>query len=259
MTETAIELRDLAIGYGRGRDRRVVAGGINATVMRGRLTCLVGSNGVGKSTLLRTLAAFQPKLGGSIMMGGRDIAEYSRLELSRLVGVVLTERPPARSLTVEQMVGMGRSPYTGFFGKLTDADRRIVAESLSMAGISKLSGRMMETLSDGERQKVMTAKALAQQTSVVYLDEPTAFLDYGSKVSTMQLLRRLCHEEQKTIFLSTHDVEIALQTADILWVMTGEGITTGTPRELADDGTLGRFINRPGLRFDAGEMRICVE
>lgn len=251
-------LADLSIGYGRGKNRRLVMQGINAALHGGRLTCLIGSNGAGKSTLLRTIAAFQPKLAGEIFLDGREIGEYSRQQLARLVGVVLTERPQVENLSVFEMAAMGRSPYTGFFGKLDEEDKRIVTESLRLVGIEHLADRMVGTLSDGERQKMMTAKALAQQTDVIYLDEPTAFLDYGSKVELLQLLRRLCHENGKSIFLSTHDLELALQIADELWVMTSRGIVTGSTQGLAADGTLSAFIDGPGIRFDAATMTIRI-
>lgn len=258
MNDNTLLLRNLSIGYGRGKEQRVVMQGIDVALQTARLTCLIGSNGAGKSTLLRTISAFQPKLSGSILIQGKELDSYSREELSRLIGVVLTERPDVQNLSVREMVEMGRSPYTGFFGRLTDADRAIVAESIRLVGIEHLAERLVGTLSDGERQKMMIAKALAQQTAVIYLDEPTAFLDYGSKVDTLQLLRRLCHDESKTILLSTHDLELALQIADQLWVMTPQGLIAGTPRELADNGVLSNFINKPGLHFSPETMSIRI-
>lgn len=258
MNDNTLLLRNLSIGYGRGKEQRVVMQGIDVALQTARLTCLIGSNGAGKSTLLRTISAFQPKLSGSILIQGKELDSYSREELSRLIGVVLTERPDVQNLSVREMVAMGRSPYTGFFGRLTDADRAIVAESIRLVGIEHLAERLVGTLSDGERQKMMIAKALAQQTAVIYLDEPTAFLDYGSKVDTLQLLRRLCHAESKTILLSTHDLELALQIADQLWVMTPQGLIAGTPRELADNGVLSNFINKPGLHFSPETMSIRI-
>ena len=151
----------------------------------------MGANGVGKSTLLRTLSAFQPKLGGSIFIGDRELSDYSDRELSRLIGVVLTEKPSVQNMTVRELVGLGRSPYTDFWGRMTDDDHRIVSESLTQVGIGHLAERLVDTLSDGERQKAMIAQALAQQTPVIFLDEPTAFLDFPSKVDTMLLLRRM--------------------------------------------------------------------
>ena len=236
----------------------MVASHLNAVINRGELTCLLGRNGIGKSTLLRTLAAFQPKLGGSVMMHEREIADYTDKELSREIGIVLTEKPDVQNMTVTELVGMGRSPYTGFWGTLTDEDKRIVAEAIRLVGIDALASRMVHTLSDGERQKVMIAKALAQQTPVIYLDEPTAFLDFPSKVEMMQLLHRLAVDEQNTIFLSTHDVELALQLADCLWLMEPDMLSVGTPRELAASGALSRFIERNGITFDKDTLTIHV-
>jgi iron complex transport system ATP-binding protein len=161
-------------------------------------------------------------------------------------------------MTIEELVGMGRSPYTGFWGTLDDEDKKIVGEAIQLVGIENLQGRMVHTLSDGERQKVMIAKALAQQTPIIYLDEPTAFLDFPSKVETMQLLRRLALEEQKTIFLSTHDVELSLQLADKIWLMEPGHLSVGTPRQLADEGALSRFIEHDGITFDKESLTIHI-
>ena len=190
----------------------------------------------------------------------REISDYSDKKLSKLIGVVLTEKPDVRNMRVRELVSLGRSPYTGFWGTYSKEDLRIVDEAISLVGIDSLSGRMVHTLSDGERQKVMIAKALAQQTPIIYLDEPTAFLDYPSKVEVLQLLRRISKEAEKTIFLSTHDVELALQLADTVWLMTREGgMTIGTPLQLAQQGALGSFIEREGITFDPETLTIRVK
>ena len=267
-TMETVVLKNLSIGYTQKGNEKVVAQGLNAAINSGELTCLLGCNGIGKSTLLRTLSAFQPALGGDVMINYelqttnyelRTLTSFTDKELSRLIGIVLTEKPDVRNMTIEDLVGMGRSPYTGFWGTLTADDRQIVAEAIGMVGIESLRGRMIHTLSDGERQKVMIAKTLAQQTPIIYLDEPTAFLDYPSKVEMMQLLRRLAHEQQKTIFLSTHDVELALQLADRLWLMEPNQLSVGTPRQLADDGTLSRFIERDGIVFERDSLTIRIK
>lgn len=195
----------VAIGY----PRHLVAEDLTATVAEGRLTCLVGRNGTGKSTLLRTLAGMLPLRGGRVTLLGRDTAAMARGEWARLVSVVLTAAPATVRVTVREMVALGRSPYTGFWGALRAEDRRAVDEALSLAGAMPLAGRLMTELSDGERQKVMVARALAQQTPVVLLDEPTAFLDYPSREALMRLLRTLAEEQHKTILLSTHDIHLA--------------------------------------------------
>ena len=258
-----VVLKDLSIGYTQKGNEKVVAQGLNAAINSGELTCLLGCNGVGKSTLLRTLSAFQPALGGEIFLLNSDaslhpLTSYTDKELSRMIGIVLTEKPDVRNMTVEDLVGMGRSPYTGFWGTLSADDKQIVADAIRMVGIESLRGRMIHTLSDGERQKVMIAKALAQQTPIIYLDEPTAFLDYPSKVEMMQLLRRLAHEQQKTIFLSTHDVELALQLSDCLWLMEPNLLSVGTPRQLADSGALSRFVEREGIVFERDSLTLRV-
>ena len=190
-TMNTVVLKNLSIGYTQKGNEKVVAQGLNAAINSGELTCLLGCNGVGKSTLLRTLSAFQPALGGDIMLNADQTSELSPLtsftdkQLSRMIGIVLTEKPDVRNMTIEDLVGMGRSPYTGFWGTLTANDKQIVADAIRMVGIEPLRGRMIHTLSDGERQKAMIAKALAQQTPIIYLDEPTAFLDYPSKVEMM--------------------------------------------------------------------------
>lgn len=253
-----VTLQDLGIGYLSKDDTKWVAQHLNGVIHGGELTCLLGRNGIGKSTLLRTLSAFQPALEGEVLMGDAPLSTCSDKELSQRIGVVLTEKPDVRNMTVAEMVGMGRSPYTGFWGTLSENDRQIVDEALLLVGIGELRGRMIHTLSDGERQKVMIAKALAQQTSVIYLDEPTAFLDFPSKVEMLQLLRNLAHEEQKTIFLSTHDVELSLQLADTIWLMEPNCLHIGTPQHLALEGVLGTFIECESVTFDPQTLTIHV-
>lgn len=250
----------LRIGYKTHKGTRIVAEDITAAIRQGELTCLIGENGVGKSTLLRTLAGFMSPLGGSIRMDGKSLDELPPRQLARTVGVVLTERLDIQQLRVDELVAMGRSPYTGFWGRLDDTDRQAVNEAIRLVGIAALRQRLVSTLSDGERQKVMIAKALAQQTPIIFLDEPTAFLDYPSKAEMLLLLRRICRETQKTVFLSTHDLELALQVADTVWLMEQGGILhIGTPRQLADEGSLGRFIEREGMTFDALTLSVHVK
>lgn len=250
-SELMIRVNDLSVGYREKGRARAVAAHITADVRRGELTCLLGTNGAGKSTLLRTLAAFQPPLAGTILVEGKELGRYTDKQLARLVSVVLTERCDIRDMSVAGLVGLGRSPYTGFWGRLDEEDRAVVARSLALVGIEELAGRLVHTLSDGERQKAMIAKALAQETPVILLDEPTAFLDFPSKVDMMQLLHRLSRQTGKTIFLSTHDLELALQMADKLWLMDpAGGVTVGSPEDLALDGSLGRFLVRKGIGFD---------
>lgn len=262
MKETTIRLRDLSIGYSDKHNTKRVAEHLNASIHSGELTCLLGTNGVGKSTLLRTLSAFQPPLGGTIDLLDRPLSTYDDRQLATVIGVVLTEKSDIRNMTVEELVGLGRSPYTGFWGTLKEGDRRIVHEAIARVRIEPLTQRMVHTLSDGERQKVMIAKALAQETPIIFLDEPTAFLDFPSKVEVMQLLHNLTHTLQKTVFMSTHDLELALQIADKIWLMDRtNGIAIGTPEDLSLEGKLSSFFSRKGITYDTetGFFRIDTD
>lgn len=243
---------DLSTGYiAGGGHRSVVAEGLNTELRSCELTCLLGRNGAGKSTLLKTLSAFQPPLSGDIIIEGKSIDDYSENELARIIGVVLTDRITLSNITVRELIAMGRSPYTGFWGTLSQHDRDVVEEAILQVGIAPLAERAVLTLSDGERQKAMIAKALAQETPVIFLDEPTAFLDYPSKVEIMMLLQRLTRVGDKTVFMSTHDLELALQIADSLWLVDKDkGFVTGTPRELACNGEIARYFQQPGIKFD---------
>ena len=251
-----IQLYILSIGYGK----HTVVSDINATLNSGRLTCLLGRNGVGKSTLLRTLAGFIPPIAGEIYIQGTPLERLSYHELAEKISVVLTERMDIRNLTTTELVGLGRTPYTGFWGVLSDEDRKIVSNAMQLVGIEQLAERNVSSLSDGERQKVMMAKALAQQTPIIILDEPTAFLDFQSKVDTLRLLAQLAHELDKTVFLSIHDIELALQITDEIWLLDNQQkLHTGTTKQLIEDGTLHNFIENEHIRFDADDRVVRLQ
>ena len=233
-----ISLQNLTVGYGE----KAILSDINQTLEPGRLVCLLGSNGVGKSTILRTLAGFLQPLAGKVLLDGKDLSSLSLSQRSKTVSIVLTERVEVPYMKVADLVGMGRSPYTGFFGKLTKEDRQIVGEAIEMVGISSLAERTIDTLSDGERQKAFLAKALAQQTPIILLDEPTAFLDFHAKISTLRLMQKLAHETKKIILMSTHDVEMALRLSDLLWIVQDGKIQTGTTASLTESGILRQFL-----------------
>lgn len=259
-----IELQHLTVGYGK----KAILSDINQTIESGQLVCLLGANGVGKSTILRTIAGFQPPLCGTIILNEQDMSSFSTAQRSKAISVVLTERVEVPCMNVVDLVGMGRSPYTGFFGTLTKEDKNIVNEAIDMVGISHLATRTFDTLSDGERQKVLLAKALAQQTPVILLDEPTAFLDFHAKVSTLRLLLRLAHETNKTILLSTHDVEMAIQLSDALWIVQNGEIKAGTTLSLTESGTLKHFLQidpladaqkgNQGIIFDTENLTLKI-
>lgn len=259
-----ITLKNLVVGYHDGRHTRQLNHAANEEARDGMLTCLIGANGAGKSTLLRTIAGFQLPLEGTVLLGGDDVRALSPRQRAERMAVVLTDRPDVMCTTVWEMVATGRAPFTGFWGRLSGKDRDIVTRSLRLVGIEWMADRTVASLSDGERQKVMIAKALAQQTPIILLDEPTAFLDYPSRVEVMQLLLNIAHEEHKTVLLSTHDLDLALHTADRIWLFEKERgekkeeeegkeeekktngdkmskIISGTPQELASNGSISRF------------------
>ncbi|MBQ9361913.1 MAG: ABC transporter ATP-binding protein [Bacteroidaceae bacterium] len=258
----SIELKNLTTGYRHGGNEKVVSRGLNATLNTGELTCLLGPNGAGKSTLLRTMCAFQPALSGTVEVMGHALNSYRQRALAELISVVLTDNGGVRNMTAFDVVGMGRSPYTGFWGRLGEKDRVVVNKCFQWVGIEPLKERKMNTLSDGECQKVMIAKALAQETPVLFLDEPTAYLDYPSKIQMLMLLHRLARTLKKTVFLSTHDLEHALQVADQIWLLDGEhGLTTGSPEDLTIEGWIEQYFNREGFMYDrdSGTFQISHE
>lgn len=254
MDETAvIRGEELAIGYRLGRrGTAVVYDGLSFTLPRGELTCLLGPNGAGKSTLLKTLSGVERPLFGKLLLNGRPSETYSVSERSRELGVVLTDKTYAGGLRVRELVALGRHPYTGFFGRLDRDDYRIVEDAMEAVGVRDKAEDYVAELSDGERQKVMIAKVLAQQCPVILLDEPTAFLDVVSRIEMMNLLHRLVREEGKSVLLSTHDIDQALLLADRLWLLSKEyGMCCGATEDLVLDGTLNRFFGRRGVAFDA--------
>ena len=217
----------------------------------GELTCLLGANGTGKSTLLRTLSASQPALSGTLDILGKPLAEYTEKERSHTIGVVLTDKTFAGGLSVYELVGLGRQPHTGFFGRLSKEDKRIIEEAMEHVGIAHKARSYTAELSDGERQKVMIAKALVQECPLILLDEPTAFLDVVSRIEIMHLLHRLAVEQQKAILLSTHDIEQALVLSDKLWLLSKEhGLQTGVTEDIILNHQMENLFNRKDIRFD---------
>lgn len=258
MESTAIlGTRSLGIGYRLGkRGQVVVHPGLDLQLRKGELTCLLGLNGAGKSTLIKTLCGFIPPLSGEVTLCGKALGDYSQAEFSRTVGVVLTDRTSAGGITVRELVALGRYPHTGFFGRLGDRDYEVVDKALESVGIAHKAASFVADLSDGERQKAFVAKALAQECPIVILDEPTAFLDVTSRVGMMALLRRIAHEEGRSILLSTHDLDAALDFADNLWLQEKSSpMLCGSPSQLLSDGSLERFFSRDGLRFDPQTRR----
>lgn len=247
----AVELAGLAIGYRNRRRPVTVAAGLAAQASRGELTVLIGPNGAGKSTLIRTLAGLQPALGGRVLLDGADLTALPRDELARRVAVVLTERIDPGFLSARELVGLGRIPHLGLGGRLRPADEQIIDWALAATGAQHLAARPAAELSDGECQRVLTARALAQQPGLLILDEPTAFLDVSSRAALFGLLRTLAREQQLAVVLSTHDLELALRVADRVWLMDPAGaLLDAVGEELMLSGRIGEMFGNDTLRFD---------
>ncbi len=238
-------IRDLTVGYGR----KAVLTDVNVRLGSGRLTMLLGANGSGKSTLLRTIIGSQQALRGVITLDGNDLSRLSAAQRARLLSVVLTERTGGGGLRVDELVAIGRHPYSGVFGRLNAEDRRIVAESISAVGLSDKAASAVASLSDGERQKAMIARALAQQTPLIVLDEPTSFLDISARFEVMDLLARLVRERGTTVLMSIHDVGASLPVADDLWAIAGGRLYAGAKQDLIEAGVLDGVYDN--ARFDA--------
>jgi iron complex transport system ATP-binding protein len=254
-SEPVLVANGLELGWGvrRGKPVRKLAGPMSLQVKAGELVCLLGPNGVGKSTLLRTLAGLQRPLRGTVEIRGEDLRRMPAARRSRCLGMVLTERSSGiDALSVRQVVALGRHPHTGWLGHLERRDREAVERALRDSGSMALAERRIGELSDGERQKVMIARALAQSPSLLLLDEPTAFLDLGHRMEVMERLRRLARERGRAVVLSTHDLDSALRAADRLWLFPEGGqLRCGAPEDLVLAGELEALFAHRDLEFDA--------
>jgi len=254
-----VQLAGLAIGYRSRRRSTTVATGLVAQARRGELTVLIGPNGAGKSTLIRTLAGLQPALDGRVLLDGADLTALPRDELARRVAVVLTERIDPGLLSARELVGLGRIPHLGLGARLRPVDEEIIDWALAATGAQHLASRPATELSDGECQRVLTARALAQQPGLLILDEPTAFLDVSSRAALFGLLRELARNQQLAVVLSTHDLELALLVADRVWLMDPAGILVDTVgEELMLSGRIGEMFGNETLRFDPASGMFTV-
>ena len=248
---SAVELAGLTIGYRTRRRTATVAAGLTARARRGELTVLLGPNGAGKSTLIRTLCGLQPALAGQVLLDGADLHRLAPDARARRVAVVLTDRVEPGLLTAREVVAMGRIPYLGFGGRLRRRDDDIIDWALSATGAQQLAARPAAELSDGERQRVLTARALAQQPALLVLDEPTAFLDVSARAGLVGLLRDLARSQHLAVVMSTHDLELALRVADRVWLLEpAGGIVDAVGEELMLNGRIGALFDSDTLRFD---------
>lgn len=257
MEKPALTICNASIGYRQNKKAVQIVAGIDATLRCGELVVLIGRNGAGKSTLLRTLSAFQKPLSGNVGYSGKSAEQMSADDIAKEVSVVLTANEPA-PLTVREIVSLGRTPYTNFMGRMTAKDNKAVDNALEMMDMLHLENRIASALSDGERQKCMIAKALAQETPVMLLDEPTAFLDYVSKVKLLRTLKKLAKEKNKAILVSTHDIELAVRFADKVWLLSDAVFKESCIDELSENEAFLDFISDAGIRYDKKEKRIEI-
>ena len=257
-----IELRHLRTGYTERRRSVVISPDLSLSIRPGEIVMLMGPNGSGKSTLMHTMAGLLPPLAGEVQLGEKPLSSLTMKEVARQLSLVLTERIPAGNMDVWEVVTIGRYPYTGFRGVLSAEDKRICEEALATCCLTELRERIFDTLSDGEKQRVMIARALAQETPLILLDEPTAHLDLPSRLEVTTMLRTLAHELGKSILISTYELDLALGWADTIWLLDRSGaITAKAPEDLILDGDIERVFGDPRLRFDSerGEFSIAEE
>jgi len=251
--QTLLTTHQLVAGYHVGGRSITIAGPLSVSMQAGQMICLLGPNGAGKSTLMRTLSGLQPALGGNIdILGDGGASLRSPGRLARKISLVLTDPIRHSNLSVYSLVALGRYPYSGWLGTLNEEDRRIITWAMEVTGIGTYAERKVGTLSDGERQKVMLARALAQDTPLMMLDEPTAHLDLPSRIQIMQLLHKLARTTQKAILLSTHELDLALQVADEVWLLQKAGgrLEKGVPEDLVLNGTFEAVFDKEGIHFD---------
>jgi len=242
---TQLHTVNLSLGY-----QKPLITDLNLTLPEKTLICLIGRNGAGKSTLLRTLAGMKKPLAGNVFLDGKMMSKMSGKEIAKRLSIVLTDPVKASYMTVEDLVMFGRYPHFGGQVKITPDDDAIVSSAIHNVGIEHLKTRQLTTLSDGERQKAVLARSIAQQTDFIILDEPAAFLDFLSKIELMRLLKNLAKKHAKAILLSTHDIEMSIAISDVLWLIDNQNnIITGTPEELIENNTIGNTFNVPSAFF----------
>ena len=262
MSNSILKTHNLTIGYKTSQKTiRNVAANISTSLQTGELVCLLGPNGAGKSTLLRTLAGMQPPIAGEVKLLEDDIYKLPPQELAKRLSLVLTEKIDVGMLSAYALVSMGRYPYTDWWGKLSSEDENIINWAIKSVGAVNLAQRNVSELSDGERQKIMIARALAQSPMVMLLDEPTAFLDFPRRVEIMQLLRQLARDTNQAILLSTHDLDLALRLADKIWLLGNNGILhVGAPEDLILSGAFADNFRSEGVEFNifSGEFNLNI-
>ena len=253
-----LQTQSISIGYRHKKASVLVAKAVSIALKKGTLTALIGANGIGKSTLLKTITGIQPALAGSVLLHDKSIASYPSAALARELSLVLTDKLPPSNLTVYELVALGRQPYTNWIGTLTDEDKKQVDQALSLTQISHLADKKHYEISDGQLQKVLIARALAQDTPLIILDEPTTHLDLLHKVSLLKLLKKLTHETGKCILFSTHDIDMAIQLSDEMIIMTPETVEQDEPCTLIAKGSFNTLFKDEHIVFDAEKGKFVI-
>lgn len=253
-----LEARNLAVGYSNKKGDSVIAKEINFSIVKGELVGLVGANGIGKSTLLRTLTGMQNPLDGEVFLNEKNLREYSPFQLASQLSVVLTETPASKNLSVLEMISLGRQPYTNWIGTLSEDDKKAINFALEATETTALATRKCYELSDGQMQRVAIARALAQDTPIIILDEPTTHLDIYHRAYILKLLKKLASETKKTIFFSTHEIDLAIQLTDKMLVMAKNKTYFDTPCKLIETGKFDALFPTETIDFDRKTGRFVI-
>ena len=256
--EIILQASQISIGYSHKKEKTIIASNIDLSLRKGKLIALIGANGIGKSTLLRTITGIQKTISGTVFLNGSSIHELDALTLAQNLSVVLTEKLPPSNLTVFELIALGRQPYTNWIGKLTDEDIAKVNEAIELTQISHLATKKHFEISDGQLQKVLIARALAQDTPLIILDEPTTHLDLLHKVSLFKLLKKLTKETQKCILFSTHDIDMAIQLSDNMIIMTPETVVQDEPCNFISKGSFATLFNDEHIVFDPEKGKFII-
>lgn len=257
-TNNILSTSNLSIGYTAKKEKNYIAQNIDLQLQSGKLVALIGANGIGKSTLLRTLTAIQKPLSGTIFLNEKEIQTYNSLELAQKLSLVLTEKLPPSNLTVFELIALGRQPYTNWVGKLSEEDNVKIQEAMQLTQISHLATKKHYEISDGQLQKALIARALAQDTPLIILDEPTTHLDLLHKVAVFKLLKKLAHETGKCILFSTHDIDMAIQLSDEIILMTPERVVQDQPCNMITEGIFNTLFNDEHIVFDAEKGKFVI-
>lgn len=254
-----LNCENISIGYSSKKGTKIVASNINLSFEKGKLIALIGENGIGKSTLLRTLTGIQKTISGEVFLNNKNIKKYSNLELAQNLSLVLTEKLPTSNLTVFELIALGRQPYTNWIGKLSEVDLNHVNKAIELTNIKHLRDKKHFEISDGQLQIVLISRALAQDTPLIILDEPTTHLDLLHKVSLLKLLKKLSSETKKCILYSTHDIDLAIQLSDEMIVMKSGNIVQDNPCKLIENDIFNDLFNDSSIVFDAKKSKFIVE